>query len=179
MVKKDLAHFDEVRAACAALEARGLLPTPHVPACRFANLAEADATLDALSAAGERCDTQNSRALLVSRPERRRSSSTRAARSPQQQHECRCATLAPPQQHVCRCAVALGRASSPRPALGGRRRHDLSAGWERYVRARAAGRLRFRRPGARRGCSFGRRAPAGPEARRSRRPPRGPPRAGE
>ena len=98
MVKKDLAHFDEVGAACAALKARGLMPTPHVPACRFANLAEADATLDALSSAGEGALTLGTFAL-------------------------RCSTRSLPQHHRG-AMLARARACAARPQKAGRRREQ-------------------------------------------------------
>lgn len=52
MVKKDSAHFADVTEACAALSARGLRPTPHVPTCRFSACSEADDVLDRLCDVG-------------------------------------------------------------------------------------------------------------------------------
>jgi hypothetical protein len=52
MVKKSLDHFDEVAAACAALQQRGLVAVPHLPASRFDSSAELERTLGSLAAAG-------------------------------------------------------------------------------------------------------------------------------
>lgn len=52
MVKKSARHFEEVAAAAAALQQRGMVAVPHLPACRFDTLEQLDDVLSQLSAAG-------------------------------------------------------------------------------------------------------------------------------
>lgn len=52
MVKKTLAHFDDVAAACSSLAAAGFEPVPHCPACRFSSAEEMESTLAQLNASG-------------------------------------------------------------------------------------------------------------------------------
>ncbi len=49
MVKKNIGHFDDVGAAAAELRGRGMVPVPHLPASRFDNEEQLEATLTALA----------------------------------------------------------------------------------------------------------------------------------